>query len=85
MLLAVGSSLHCSKSLLISKKLSSFSSVSSSLFRTRGGSINARLNLSLSATTEEVPVDITAERLVSLRREMKKVSGRWPEPVLLYY
>ena len=73
MLMIATSSLYFAKSLQIanSKKLVT------SIFRSRGGSVNtnSRLNLSATATTVasdvNTSVDITAERLVHLRREMK--------------
>lgn len=42
-----------------------------SLFRSRGGSIEARSNLCMVATST-APVDITADRLSNLRKEMKE-------------
>ena len=74
------SSLHLSKGLHLGNSKKLFTSV----FRTRGGSVNtnSRLNLSVTATSTitntvdnvdtPVPIDITAERLEHLRREMKK-------------
>lgn len=43
----------------------------SSLFRSRGGSIEGRSNLCMVATST-APADITADRLSNLRKEMKQ-------------
>ena len=62
------SSLCLTKSLQLktSKKLTT------SLFRARGGSVISRSNLSMAVTADvDAPIDITAERLANLRREMK--------------
>jgi hypothetical protein len=66
-MLAVSSSLFLTKShqLVSSKRLAK------SLFRSRGGSIGARSSLCMVATSTK-PVDITTDRLVNLRREMKE-------------
>jgi hypothetical protein len=66
-MLAVSSSLFLTKSLqLVSSKR-----LAKSLFRSRGGSVGARSNLCMVATSTK-PVDITTDRLVNLRREMKE-------------
>ena len=68
MLMVMTTSLHLTRSL----QMKSCKKVTNSLFRARGGSVTSRSNLSMAVTTDvDTSIDITAERLAKLRKEMK--------------